>query len=91
MVEGAVVDAFTCHPEYLTGAGRHAAVGSITKRVVGTLVGHADELRKEGRLGGCTAGVGTHDSGHGRTSANAFAEARGGYRAAGRSQAKGAV
>jgi len=49
MVEGAVVDALGEHPDYLTDRGRQLAVGSITKRVVGTLAGHSEELRKEGR------------------------------------------
>jgi len=52
MVEGAVMDAFTSHPDYLTDRGSRAAVESVTKRVVGTLVGHANETRKGGRLGG---------------------------------------
>lgn len=52
MVEGAVVDALKSHPDYLTDKGRATAVESITKRVVGTLVGHAHEVRKDGRFGG---------------------------------------
>ena len=31
-VEGAVIDAFHHHPEYLTRAGRYSAVESVTKR-----------------------------------------------------------
>ena len=52
MVEGAVVDAFRSHPEYLTDHGDRSAVESITKRVVGTLAGNAYEVRKHGRGGG---------------------------------------
>lgn len=46
MVEGAVADAFNVHPVYLTAKGRHAAVESLTKRVVGNLIGHAKETRQ---------------------------------------------
>lgn len=52
MVEGAVTDALRSHPDYLTERGAKHAVESITKRVVGTLVGHAKETQKGGRLGG---------------------------------------
>ncbi|PZX03774.1 hypothetical protein [Celeribacter halophilus] len=52
MVEGAVVDAFKSHPDCLTERGARIAVESVTKRVVGTLVGHAKETQKGGRLGG---------------------------------------
>lgn len=52
MVEGAVTDAFLSHPEYLTPTGTTNAVESITKRVVGNIVGHAKETRKGGRFGG---------------------------------------
>lgn len=51
LVEGAVADAFNCHPDYLTDAGKRSAIESITKRVVGQLVGHATEARKRGPLG----------------------------------------
>jgi len=51
LVEGGVVDAFTMHPDYLTPAGNASAVRSITKRVVGQLVGHAKQARQRGRLG----------------------------------------
>ncbi|HMT45492.1 MAG TPA: hypothetical protein PKE59_00090 [Novosphingobium sp.] len=51
LVEGAVVDAFRSHPDYLTPRGDDRAVESITKRVVGQLVGHANEARKRGPLG----------------------------------------
>lgn len=49
MVEGAVVDAFRQHPDYLTDKGRRCACGSVVKRVVGTLVGHAMQTREGGR------------------------------------------
>lgn len=53
MVSGAVTDAFNCHPDYLTERGRHAAVESVTKRVVGQIAATASqEVRKDGRLGG---------------------------------------
>lgn len=55
MVEGAVVDALRSHPEYLTERGERSAVASITKRVVGHLVGHAKQTLAGGRLGGCSA------------------------------------
>lgn len=51
MVEGAVVDALSSHPDYLTPKGERSAVESITKRVVGQLVGYAGEARKRGPLG----------------------------------------
>lgn len=52
LVEGAVVDALKSHPDYLTERGERNAVESITKRVVGTLAGHAHQVREDGRLGG---------------------------------------
>ena len=52
MVEGAVTDALKPHPDYLTKRGDLCAVESITNRVVGTLAGHAQQVRKDGRLGG---------------------------------------
>lgn len=55
MVEGAVLDAFTAHPDYLTAKGAHSAVESITKRVVGNLVGHAKATREGSGLGRCRA------------------------------------
>lgn len=58
IVEGAVVDAFNCHPEYLTERGHRSAVESVTKRVVGQLVGVASVVREDGRLGAsCEAGL----------------------------------
>ena len=62
MVEGAVLDAFRSHPDYLTARGERHAVESVTKRVVGQLVGHASEARKRGPLGASRAdSVGTPD------------------------------
>lgn len=52
MVEGAVTDAFNCHPDYLTDRGRRSAVESVTKRVVGTLVARANQTLKGGRCSG---------------------------------------
>ncbi|NDW00061.1 hypothetical protein [Salipiger sp. PrR002] len=52
LVEGAVTDAFRSHPDYLTDRGSRLAVESVTKRVVGTLVGHAIQTREGGRFGG---------------------------------------
>jgi hypothetical protein len=45
MVDGAVRDALTSHPEYLTSRGMHAnsARRSIVKRVTGTLMGFVVE------------------------------------------------
>ena len=59
LVEGAVIDAFRSHPDYLTDRGAQLAAGSITKRVVGQLVGHAQQTRAGGRLGGCRPDGGT--------------------------------
>lgn len=49
LVEGAVVDAVQSHPGYLTDAGRLSAVQSITKRVVGQIVGHAKQAQERSR------------------------------------------
>lgn len=54
LVRGAVRDAFKSHPEYLTDQGRSSAVSSVTKRVVGQIVGRATEARKRGPLGACS-------------------------------------
>lgn len=45
MVEGAVNNAFEAHPEYLSEAGavNKSARMSVTKRVVGALIGYAGE------------------------------------------------
>ncbi len=48
-VEGAVVDAFNSHPEYLTKKGRSCVVESVTKRVVGQLVGKISEAQSAGQ------------------------------------------
>jgi hypothetical protein len=51
VVEGAVVDAFQCHPDYLTEKGSRHAVESITKRVAGQLAGLITEAQQRGSLG----------------------------------------
>lgn len=51
IVAGAVTDALQAHPEYVTDRGRQTAINSITKRVVGQLVGHASEARKRRGFG----------------------------------------
>lgn len=51
LIEGAVVDAFRQHPDYLTPKGEGSAVNSITKRVIGQLVGNAKRTREGGRPG----------------------------------------
>jgi hypothetical protein len=62
LVEGAVLDAFNSHPDYLTDHGRQRAVGSITKRVCGQLVGHAKETLAGGRVNArSSSGVATAD------------------------------
>lgn len=65
MVEGAVVDAFNCHPDYLSDKGMKSAVPSITKRVVGALVGHAKEAQKRGPLGASQGREGLENSRNG--------------------------
>ncbi len=47
-IEGGVVDAFKSHPDYLTDKGRHSAVESITKRVIGSIISHTKRVRKDG-------------------------------------------
>lgn len=59
LVEGAVIDAIRSHPDYLTDRGAQLAAGSVTKRVVGQLVGHAQQTLAGGRLGGCRPDGGT--------------------------------
>lgn len=44
LVEPAVRDAFSNHPEYLTLQGQRSAQLSITKRVVGTLYGYGTQV-----------------------------------------------
>ncbi|PQV52874.1 hypothetical protein LX70_03980 [Defluviimonas denitrificans] len=46
-----MLDAFANHPEYLTEAGKKLAVQSVTKRVVGQIVGHAMEAQARGSFG----------------------------------------
>ena len=55
LVEGAVVDAIQSHPDYLTPKGERNAARSITKRVVGQIVGQAKEALRRGGLGHCPA------------------------------------
>ena len=56
-IEGAVVDCFRQHPEYLTESGKHSAVESITKRAVGSVISvfGAQERRRES--GACAGAV----------------------------------
>lgn len=58
LVEGGVVDAFRCHPDFLTQAGHRSAVQSVTKRVVGQLVGYAKERQERGRPDNAGGGSG---------------------------------
>lgn len=53
LVEGAVVDAFQAHPDYLTDKAAKVVVRSVTKRVVGQIIGHAKQTLRGGRLGDC--------------------------------------
>lgn len=53
LVEGAVADAFRSHPDFLTDKGRKTVVRSVTKRVVGQLVGYAKQTLRRGRFGDC--------------------------------------
>lgn len=43
IVDGAVADAFKCHPDYLTPKGHRSARTSVTKRVTGTVLGFAEQ------------------------------------------------
>lgn len=45
LVDGAVADCFNNHPDYLTERGQHyrAARRSLTKRVVGAVLGYAEQ------------------------------------------------
>lgn len=54
MVEGAVIDALKSHPDYFTPKGNKNAARSVTKRVVGQIVGQAKEALRRGRLGDCS-------------------------------------
>lgn len=60
LVEGGVVDAFRTHPDYLTIKGHASAVQSVTKRVVGQLVGHANQA--QGAVGPAIGGAGSRGS-----------------------------
>ncbi len=48
VVDGAVSDAFNCHPDYLTPKGMKSARTSVVKRVTGTIMGFAAQAA-EGR------------------------------------------
>ena len=50
IVEGAIADAFAAHPDYLTERGRHLVASSVTKRVVGAVMGYAEQSAR-GRSG----------------------------------------
>lgn len=56
VVDGAVFDALYTHPDYLTEKGRRAARLSINKRVVGAVMGFAEQSAK-GRSGESPAAV----------------------------------
>lgn len=43
VVDGAVVDAFKSHPDYLTPKGRKSARTSVVKRVCGTVLSFAEQ------------------------------------------------
>lgn len=46
LIDGAVADAFSCHPDYLTTKGVQSARTSITKRVTGVVHGYAARAAK---------------------------------------------
>lgn len=50
LVDGAVRDAFACHPDYLTPRGQQRAAEAVTKRVTGSLFGYATQVAR-GRSG----------------------------------------
>lgn len=50
VVNGAVVDAFNRHPNYLTRSGRKYAATSIVKRVTGTVLSFAVEQTARSRV-----------------------------------------
>lgn len=54
LVEGAVIDAFNKHPNYLTEAGQRSAVQSVTKRVVGQIVGRIQEPQEGSGMHRCS-------------------------------------
>lgn len=49
VVDGAVLDAFKMHPDYLTPKGRASARKSVCKRVTGTVLGFAVQYAAQGR------------------------------------------
>lgn len=51
IVEGAVLSACDSHPDYFTDRGRDRVVVSVTKRVVGVVHAHLNEVRKDGPSG----------------------------------------
>lgn len=54
IVDGAVADAFAMHPDYLSLKGqslRGGAQQSITKRVVGAIMGYTGQASVQGRSG----------------------------------------
>lgn len=57
LVDGAVRDTFSNHPEYLTEAGKRGAMNSIVKRVVGSLHGYGAQASR----GRSTASPGFQD------------------------------
>lgn len=54
VVDGAVFDALYTHPDYLTKKGKQSARTSINKRVVGAVLGFAEQSAK-GRSGAIPA------------------------------------
>lgn len=48
IVDGAVYDAVTKHPDYFTEKGHQCVVSSITKRVVGQIVGYLEGAQGAG-------------------------------------------
>lgn len=62
LVEGAVVDAFRAHPDYLTDKGAGVVARSVTKRVVGQLIGHAKRTLRGGSCGNRRRGGGSSDA-----------------------------
>lgn len=49
VLEGALVETFNAHPEYLTPCGQENVLRSATKRLAGQVAGAFDlELRKQG-------------------------------------------
>jgi len=46
VVDGAVADAFACHPDYLTSKGHRNARASVAKRVTGHVLGFAAQAAR---------------------------------------------